>query len=247
MTLLVDIGNTRFKWARTAGGPLFEHGETVYRGETIPDTLTECWASFEPPPHVLVCNVAGSAVAEAFSAWVAKTWRAEVEYISAQAAAWGVTNAYVEPSTLGADRWATLIAAHRKFADPVCIVDCGTAITIDALAANGEHLGGLIVPGISLMRQSLSDNTEGIHEVVSGDVSLLARNTRDGVTAGTLYAAVAVIDRVVADVEAELAQGVRCIVSGGDARSVCTLLARDAFWEPDLVLQGLAVMAGAET
>lgn len=243
MTLVVDIGNTRLKWALADGVSLSARGETAYRKEGVWEALDERWRRLSAPPQVLACNVAGTAVAEALTTWVARYWRCEVTFVRARAVGWGVTSAYDDAGSLGADRWAALIAAQRKFSPPVCVVDCGTAITIDVLAAGGQHLGGLIIPGLTLMRRSLSKNTDGIREVVSGRVSLLARNTNDGVTAGTLYAAVAVIDRVVTDVEAALQEAVVCVLSGGDAKLLASLLARGAVCEPDLVLQGLAVMA----
>lgn len=247
MTLLVDIGNSRVKWAHIQGGALTDRGETAYLRGAVLEVFNNHWLKFEAPQRVFVSSVAGPAVSETLSLWAAQYWACPVVFITAEAHAFGVTSAYEAAEQLGADRWASLIAAYRNFKPPVCVVDCGTAITIDVLAARGKHLGGLIVPGLTLMRRSLSDHTGGIREVVSGNVSLLARNTRDGVTAGTLYAAVAVIDRVVSDVEAELQAHVSCVLSGGDARSLAPLLARHVVCEPDLVLQGLAVMAEASS
>ena len=159
---------------------------------------------------------------------------------------YGVSNAYTSPERLGADRWATLVAAHHLYPGPSCVVDCGTAVTIDAVAGTGEHLGGLILPGLTMMRQALVENTQGIGRVATGDVSLLARNTDDGVTAGTLYALVAALDRIVADVAAELDGEVALLLTGGDAGMLLPLLQDSWQHEPDLVLQGLAVIAGEE-
>lgn len=243
MILLLDIGNTRLKWAWSVEGTLEETDQSRYRVADLGDALTAHFQGARRPQRVFVSNVAGADVGQILSGWVGRTWNLETQYLTAQASQCGVTCAYIDPGTLGADRWAALIAAHHRFRDNVCIVDCGSAITIDALAANGEHLGGLIVPGIRMMRRSLSQNTDGIPEVTSGNVSLLARHTHDGVTAGTLYAAVAVVDRVVSDVETELGQSVACVVTGGDAETIHPLLAHDVAFEPNLVLEGLAVIA----
>ena len=230
-----------FERRNKAGGTLWL--QAIYTPSGLANTLNGRWRQLAPPQRVIVSNVGGPSVASELSGWIRDTWRKEMEYVTAQPSAYGVTNAYTEPACLGADRWAALIGAHRKFSGPVCVVDCGTALTIDALAEDGEHLGGLIIPGIGLMRRSLSDSTNGIDANVSGDISLLARRTSDAVTAGTLYAAVAVIDRVVSDVEAELNRDLACVITGGDAQSVYPLLARNAVYEPTLVLEGLAAMA----
>jgi type III pantothenate kinase len=245
MTLVVDIGNSRLKWARAHGSELTGRGERIYPKVGVTQVLNEGWSGLPRPCRVLVCNVAGSEIAEALSSWATRHWRCQVEFVAARRAGWGVTNAYRDPASLGADRWAALIAAHRKFAPPVCIVDCGTAITIDVLAAGGQHLGGLILPGLTLMRRALFRHTDAIPEVSSGNLSLLARNTNDGVAAGTFYATVALVDRVIADVQAVLHAAVTCVLCGGDATLLASHLAGSATCEPDLVLLGTAVMAEA--
>ena len=217
MTFLVDVGNSRIKWASAVDGALAESTQRAYQARRLAETLDSAWATCERPQRVVVANVGGAEVAERLSLWVAQRWGCDIEFIQAQARQCGVVSAYLDPQSLGADRWAALIATHHRHPQCACIVDCGTAITIDAIAANGAHLGGLITPGLGLMRQALSRRAPGIARDVSGEVSLLARSTADGVTAGTLYAAVAVVDRVVSDVEAELGEPVLCVVCGGDS------------------------------
>lgn len=243
MTLVVDVGNTRLKWARADGRMLTDKGDAVHATLGVAKVLEACWSGLIRPHRVLVCNVAGAVMAETLSTWMAQHWHCPVDFIVARRAGWGVTNAYQVPANLGADRWAALVAAHRKFSPPVCIVDCGTAITIDVLAAEGQHLGGLILPGLTAMRRSLYRCTDAIPEVSGGNLSLLARNTNDAVASGTLHAAVALIDRVIAEVQATVEAEVTCVVCGGDASLIVPHLARRATYEPDLVLLGAAWMA----
>jgi type III pantothenate kinase len=245
MTFLVDVGNSRIKWASVVGAALADCGQQAYQSRRLAETLDTAWAAFECPDRVVVANVGGAEVAQRLSAWVGQRWECEVEFTQAQATQCGVVSAYLAPQALGADRWAALIATHHRHHKCACVVDCGTAITIDAIAADGEHLGGLITPGLGLMRQALLRRAPGIAGDLRGEVSLLARSTADGVAAGTLYAAVAVIDRVVSDVEAELGERVLCVLCGGDAETVASLLARETIHEPALVLEGLAIIASA--
>ena len=140
---------------------------------------------------------------------------------------------------------AALIGARSLSAEAACVVDCGTAVTADALSAHGEHLGGLILPGLVLMRHSLLAGTADVRPSGAADVALLARNTAGAVLAGTLYALVAAVDRIAADVSAEIDGKVELFLTGGDAALLLPLLGRRWRHEPELVLRGLAVLADA--
>ncbi len=242
--LLVDAGNSRLKWAHALAMGLAGSSSASYWPDGLKQVLDGEWSKVARPERILVASVAGESVNQTLREWVAAKWEAPVAFLIPCRSSHGVSNAYTIPQRLGADRWATLIAAHHRHRGPSCVVDCGTAVTIDAVADTGEHLGGLILPGLSMMREALQENTQGIGRVVSGDVSLLARNTADGVTAGTLYTLVAAIDRIVADVAAELDGKASFILTGGDARTLLPLLHDKWQYEPDLVLLGLAVIAG---
>ncbi len=132
----------------------------------------------------------------------------------------------------------------------MCVIDCGTAITVDAVDADGQHQGGLIVPGLEMMRGALLKHTHGVIYDMEADSSveadLLGRNTRGCVEGGTLYAVIAFIDRVVSDLRKELGGEMQCSITGGDAPRVLPLLRGEYRHEPHLVLQGLARLAGSE-
>ena len=249
MILLVDVGNSRIKWASLVKGKLEHHGAAL-RGkdrDAFVADLEQHWRKMKKPGAVLVSNVAGDDYADAFAAWSLERWKLQPRFIVAEHQAFDVTNAYSNPERLGADRWAAFIAARRQAGGPVCIIDAGTAVTIDVLTDRGVHQGGLIIPGLAMMRHALLEQTRDIlpatAEPASGDISLLARDTQDGVNGGTLYALVAVIDRVIADVRTELDTDLTRIITGGDADTLLPLLAGHYHHHPDLVLEGLAVIA----
>lgn len=249
MILLVDIGNSRIKWASLTKKRL-EHSGNAPRSKdpgTLAADLEQAWRKVRKPRAVVVSSVAGSAYAEALSVWTTERWQLQPRFVTAEGKAFDVTNAYSKPERLGADRWAALIATRRQLGGAACIVDAGTAVTIDVISAQGVHQGGLIIPGLAMMRHALLEQTEELlpatETPVSGDISLLARDTRDGVNGGTLYALVAVIDRVVADVRTELGTDLTRIITGGDAETLLPLLAGNYHHHPDLVLEGLAVIA----
>nr|VFK47722.1 MAG: type III pantothenate kinase [Candidatus Kentron sp. TC]VFK61073.1 MAG: type III pantothenate kinase [Candidatus Kentron sp. TC] len=248
--LVLDIGNTRIKWAHVAGDGPVEHADAVYTVGQLPKILNKRWRAMKSPCRMLVSNVGKAGIADALSQWTKENWSLQPEYVTVENEAWGITCAYRDAATFGADRWIALIAAHRKFKGPICVVDCGTAITVDALADDGKHLGGLIIPGIGLMRRTLSRSTGRIGAMPEIDTmsaaaqnTWLGRSTEEGVMAGTMWATVAFIDRVVVDLEAEFRKRMTCVLVGGDAQTIRPLLACKAICEPDLVLQGLAIIS----
>lgn len=246
MILLLDIGNTCMKWAFLGANGLQDAGSVARAGKDFKDLAKASWPGCEVPERVLVCNVAGPSLKKSATLWIKRHWKVAPEFLHAEATACGVRNAYHEPGKLGADRWAALVGARRLVKGSACVIDCGTAITIDALAADGRHLGGLIIPGLALMAQSLMDRAPDIHEprqAGTGEVALFARDTDNAVSGGALYAAVALLDRAIADVAAELGADLTVIMTGGDGERIAQLLRYRVRVEPWLVLQGLACLA----
>ncbi len=245
---LLDIGNSALKWAVLRQGVLTQHGRCLYDLRELEAQLDASWVSIDKPQAAFVVSVGSAKVGKIVAEWIERHWGIPPHFVVSSAERMGIRNAYIEPERLGADRWVGMIAAYHKVRAPVCVVDCGTAITIDAISAKGEHLGGIIVPGLQMMRESLLKGTQGIHlrKRHSAQVSLLARDTEGGVDGGTLYAVVAVIDRVLADVSETLGRNVKHLITGGDAPQILPLLAHDFIHESDLVLQGLAKIAMEE-
>lgn len=244
--LLVDAGNARIKWAVLAEGVLDNAGQTARSEADFPAFAEQHWATLARPERVVVANVAGSTLGERLAGWVKQAWQLDAEFVVPQREACGVRNAYLDPQQLGVDRWTAMVAAHRYVKGAVCVVDCGTAITIDVLTADGGHQGGLIVPGLTLMRRALLANTQDISSKMGGEtgaIAILARDTQGGVNGGTLYAVISVIDRVTADLAAELGGNMTRVITGGDAPALLPLLAGNYRHEPLLVLQGLAIVA----
>ena len=176
MNLLVDLGNTRLKWICIDLGWLSHdpdwtealernpHSRGVLpRGEDFTRQLDDAWSKLAAPRRIVVANVAGADAQRTLQTWVQNHWpAATLRLVVAVAAQLGVKNGYREPARLGSDRWAALIGAHMRGPGPLCVVDCGTAITLDALNTAGEFVGGVILPGITLARQALLARAPGI-------------------------------------------------------------------------------------
>ena len=246
MILLLDAGNTSVKWGLDDDGSIVSGGSFMHRGNNVDDLAGQAWSELQMPAGVYIANVAGVETGRKLSDWVERQWGISPLFIASTARACGVTNAYATPGQLGVDRWAALIGAHSQGSGArQCIVDCGTAITLDMLTADGVHQGGLILPGVEMMKHMLLKNTAVKN--ASGTqrfAKLFAMGTEDAINSGALYMAAAAIDRIAVDMGAVPGTRLDVVVTGGDASRILTLLACPARHDPELVLKGLAMLAG---
>ncbi|WP_051497508.1 type III pantothenate kinase [Candidatus Contendibacter odensensis] len=242
--VLADVGNSRIKWLIDERGQFQARGQASHGAEHWAELAARLWGSLKRPARAIIVNVAGTEARAGLASWIWKNWAIEAEFVVSTAAACGVRNAYAEPERLGADRWVAMIAARAITGQNCCVVDCGTAITIDALAADGRHLGGVIIPGMRLMREALYRDTQQIPPE-DGQTRLFGQSTRDAVWGGSAYAVAAAIDGITARMAVVAGEGPR-LLTGGDAGAVLPFLQASYQWEPDLIFQGLRVIAGPD-
>ena len=242
MNLLLDIGNSRIKWAWSDGEQLLDHGAMV-RDEKIFTTLAAAWRSHPKPQRIVASNVAGDEFGQRLRDWVKEFWALNVEYVAVEQGRDGLNIAYPQPQLFGVDRWVALIAARHLYSGAVCVIDCGTAVTIDAVDVAGKHLGGVIVPGLALMRSTLLQRSTGVSRGVESAAenlpALLGCDTRSGVELGALYAVSGAIAHTLAKIKTEAAQPITSIITGGDAETVLAETVAEYHHVPHLVLHGL--------
>jgi type III pantothenate kinase len=232
--LVLDIGNTRTKWALADDSGKLSPMEICLNADI---------ANVEFPiaqvQKAVISNVAGKKMAQQISQCLAPL---ELHFISATEKACGVKNSY--QSTLGADRWAALVAAWQMTKHATVVVNAGTAISIDALGRDGAFIGGAIVPGLHLMRESLSRNTAQLN-VDEGLMKDFPTNTQDAITTGGLNAVAGAIHLMLKRLEKHSGWLPKLIISGGDAHKVAQALnlnAKQVIITENLVLQGLALL-----
>lgn len=244
--LLVDIGNSRIKWAWLRGERLGKAQAADYSGWRAADFARRIIGPRRGIGRVLVASVAAEGVGAAFAAGARLAGAPAPERVTTRRRACGVTVGYVDPWRLGVDRMLAMIAAHRQFREqPVCVVAVGTAMTLDLVGADGRHHGGAIIPGPTLMVTSLLDGTSGIRRRAEGGTrgkgrALFGRSTRAAVEQGARYAAAAAVDRAVSEAARLLGQSPRLVLTGGGAPKLRPLIGSDSVLVPDLVLEGLA-------
>ncbi len=267
MLLLIDAGNTRIKWAVLAESDLTD----------LPLQAVPAWLLFDSVSHaesgslpatwkalaargilinrILISNVAGSDFKATLTSYVEQALSIEAiklvpEFFASTAQIAGVKNSYRNPAQLGCDRFATAIAAHALYPQQSLIVaTCGTATTIDALSADGVFHGGMILPGLKLMAQSLAKNTAQLPQVAESIslTNLFADHTESAIVSGCINAQVGALERAVTRWQALQNTPVTCLISGGAAPFLLPHLTPDlgiAYQHVDnLVLTGLAVIA----
>ncbi|HEY1312810.1 MAG TPA: type III pantothenate kinase [Steroidobacteraceae bacterium] len=247
MILVIDVGNTRLKWAWLTSTGLSDQRAVVHRDAKIGMWTAALFESGETPQRVLVSNVAGPVMAKTLSNLAKKKFRVKVEFVTASAQFNGLTNGYLDPSLLGADRWLALIGAWTKARSALCVVDAGTAVKVDGVDANGQHLGGLIVPGIHMMREALMNKTSDIAKAALHSTpslaGVLANNTLGAVSRGAVFALAGMADRAAEVIEQSTGTKPKLFITGGDSGMITGTMRSQGEIVPDLVLQGLAVIA----
>lgn len=242
-TLLIDIGNSRIKWGLLENDMIKSEAPFSYKNSAICDVFDRAWGGLPRPDQVVVSNVAGQKMAYEIAGWSQKKWGLDSQLIYPEAQAFGVVNGYRNVSQIGVDRWVCLVAAHRIYHRPVCVVDCGTALTIDVLDDKGNHLGGMIAPGIKLMKCSLLENTSDIDEASESQGGFLGRSTGGSVQSGVIQATTGMIEYTLLKLEKEFGRLFFPVLTGGDAELIGKRLGCEVKFDPDLLLRGLAIMA----
>lgn len=236
--LLVDIGNTRLKWGICQGSEI-TCGRPFVHQQLQQKDLFESWKKISIPESLAISCVSSKQPLELVRTVAAALWPS-IEIIQAQsrANAFGVCNAYRHPEKLGVDRWLALIAVRQQYAGSVCLVDCGTAMTIDLMDAQGHHQGGLISPGLMLMKKSLAQGTDALQFNEKIYPIGPANDTDAAIYSGTLSAAAGLIEHCLVKQENRL-----LILTGGDAEVVAEQLSCKPIIDADLVLRGLAIVS----
>jgi len=259
--LLLDAGNTRLKWALCEEGQFLQHGAFTYKWSAVFAQFYAQWGMLINAgaiDRLVLCNVAGDRLESLLRQWLGDNWLQKtalqetspltIEVVQAQAQAFGVQCAYRHPAQLGADRWASLVATRQHINGACCVIGCGTALTVDVLSAKGVHVGGLIAPGMAMMRQSLLMNTAQIEvdDNTTNTSIFCAQDTTSAVLAGIMAATAGVVQQVLQQCREHGEEAPVCVVTGGDAQALLPALPKGSLHKTEWVLKGLAIIAGCD-
>ncbi len=235
--LTIDAGNTRIKWALHDGARWRKRGWIETKRAA---GLARPFSALRDVDTVVISNVAGVAVRKQLQRtlegkpvplWL-KSSRSEA----------GVSSSYAIPAQLGCDRWAAVIGAYRLFGTAAVVVNAGTALTVDALTADGVFAGGTISPGVDLMRTALAENTAGLKRRPGG-FSFFPDATGDAIVSGAINASCGAIERMARFLEETGHNAPLCVLSGGGAGLIAPHLNLEVKLVDNLVLEGLLAIA----
>jgi type III pantothenate kinase len=223
--LALDVGNTRLKWAHydapQPGAKLLGHGAVFL--ENIDRLADEDWRDLTEPNHMLGCIVAGEAIRRRVEEQL-ELWDFIPHWAVSSPAEAGLVNGYDHPTRLGADRWVAMIGARARMVQqtqaaglapkPIIVVMVGTAVTVEAIDADGKFLGGIILPGHGIMLRALESGTAGLR-VPTGDVCEFPTNTSDALTSGGTFAIAGAVERMVQHLRQHSGTEPACYMTGG--------------------------------
>lgn len=242
--LAIDIGNTRLKWALyaapTPGAALLHHGAVFL--ETIDELAENGWSKLPQPGSMLGCEVAGDAVRRRVEEQL-ELWDIDPRWVIPSAHEGGVRSNYDHPNRLGADRWVALAGARARVLAagtprPALVVMVGTAVTVDALDAEGRFLGGLILPGFGMMLRALELGTAGL-KVPTGDVVDFPTNTSDALMSGGANAIAGAIERQHRKLMASTGLAPMLLMTGGAAVKLAPITDLSFQTVDSLIFEGL--------
>jgi type III pantothenate kinase len=243
--LLVDLGNTRGKWQLLAADGMVAAGTLEAAGFDSLQTKLE--AVHGKVDEVWVSSVVDDTRNELFARWCGRALGLAPRFAKVAKTFAGLTVAYTDVGRLGVDRWLAMLAACNDSAGPCVVVDAGSAITVDCVDTRGQHMGGLIVPGIRLMRESLFQQTSAVKvEALSVPAAWQpGASTIDCVANGISAMLQGFVQQVLA---AEASQHARIFLTGGDRALLSQWIeGADQVQREFLVLEGLDVFSRADS
>ncbi|UJF25139.1 type III pantothenate kinase [Suttonella sp. R2A3] len=236
MKLLIDIGNSRIKW-------LYGHDvpgivEAVSYKTNWQERLFRAFHLMPAPSLIGLSSVNNQAIETQVIDLVDQLWQKPVKIFHSQKHTnASLTVGYEDPSQLGTDRYLAMLGARSLCQDPLCVVGCGTAITLDVVDGQGRHLGGFILPGIRLMENALLNNTQKLSPM-RWTPQLMGTDTATCIGAGIHHAVPAGIDAIMDEMEGRHGVYFHRYAFGGDAQILFG--SRPTYRiEPDLMFRGM--------
>jgi type III pantothenate kinase len=240
--LLLDLGNSRWKLARARAGETGPVTTGAY--SALGGLLAAAQRDADPLDAILLASVVGEAVTASVIDVLHRAFSLPVRQVLSTDAMPDFEAGYREPGQLGVDRVLAMVAARARTRRPLCVVDAGTAVTVDFVDGGGLHLGGFILPGARLSHACLLAKTSIPRDDRVDGSALLGRDTPTAVELGARYAVAGLVERFSTGSAALFpGQRLEVFIGGGDAGAIAPLLPGRCTRLDDLVLQGLAVMA----
>ncbi|MEM7304786.1 MAG: type III pantothenate kinase [Pseudomonadota bacterium] len=244
MKLLIDFGNTRFKWAILQGGRLGEMSAASYESDSPIDCLESILQTLplDSANEVHVVSVLSEEFNSRFKKAANENYNIPVDFYFSHKEKYGVLLSYANPEDYGADRYASMVAVHHIFSGNKIVIDCGTAVTIDAIDQQGKHLGGIILAGEEILLASLADNAQRVfYDKPHTNPAYLNASTSDAVLAGAALGLKHSVWGIINEIRHDLADHI-LIFTGGNAARLDDSANQPYHTNSALILEGLKIM-----
>ncbi len=238
--LQLDVGNSSAKWRLVHRAGIIDRG-TYRRGDdSAQQLLLNCSKVVD---HIWIASVASAAAEAELALLLQERWGIAPWFARTQSRTGSLTNSYADPGRMGVDRWLAMLGARERERGRLCVIDAGSALTIDIVSAAGQHEGGYIIPGAVLMERALLLDTDRVRfdEEVRYDLAP-GTSTAEAVRHGI---ALAQAGAVTLALEQAGREPMALLFCGGAGEALMQLVNRGGQWLPDLVFEGLEAMAAA--
>jgi type III pantothenate kinase len=255
--LLIDAGNSSIKWSLLDSEKLSPQQRVFYREKPAIELFKELLEkNIDSCKAVIMVSVLGVEF-NSNAQQLAKKHSVSLRNIESIKKLANINNAYKEPHKLGADRFVGMIGAYNlinknQSQKKACIIiDSGTATTIDALDEKGQHLGGLILPGLNLCSSSLLENTQQLsvwnNPANKTTPTLFAKDTTEAIVSASVMGLAGAIDNICNRMEEKIIEyqptiNIERVISGGGAEKLIPQMEHSYQYFSDLLMQGLRVI-----
>ncbi|MFK8042408.1 type III pantothenate kinase [Congregibacter sp.] len=237
--LLLDIGNSATKWLS------LDSRTEVTEGRIETTKIVDALKPQLKDATVLVSSVAAPALQNSLSADLATLCR-QICFAQSRSSVNDLVNSYADPERMGVDRWLAMLGARRRVAGRICVVDAGSALTIDLVAEDGRHEGGYIIPGVALMERALFADTDRVRDSLPSGASIAPGcSTAEAVSHGLLLAQAGAVSLSLSHAAAS-GEAPEVLMCGGGADDLAQVLDVEVTIAPRLVLEGLLLQAQIE-
>lgn len=250
--LTIDVGNTQMVFGLYVGDELSAHWRLSSKQQLTADELSwqmvGLFSQFGHNPKALNGIMIASVVPhldDILREACLQTTGLTPAFIGTAEVKTGMAIDYKNPREVGADRIANAVAARELFGAPTIVLDCGTATTFDVVSPAGHYIGGLIIPGIDVSLQALSQKAAKLPEVAIKPVyTLIGRDTISSMQAGVYWSAVDGLNGIIHRLRAEAGfANAPIIATGGLSAHLINDMPAVSTLEPHLTLKGILMLA----
>jgi len=251
MLLAIDVGNSQTVCGVFSEESLLCHWRLKTDREKTADELAARFLSLFAMQNIRFTDITGVIIAsvvptqqQAWQEFSSRYINCNPLLVNCQSIVTGIKIATDNPAEVGADRIVNAVAAFESCGKSSIVVDFGTAITFDCISAQGEYLGGAIMPGMSIALDALASRTAKLPriDISSPPQRAIGANTVDAIKSGLLFGYGAMVDGLIRKLSAEFSETPQVIATGGMAELIAAYTESIQVVDPMLTLKGLFIL-----